>query len=379
MDNTQESGNGARNVPWGLADAFLIAMMFFFAPCLLLTLILNLPQGHRFFLPDTENLPAIIWSAPRARPQDPAASSGEVAQEEELEFNDKTSRTPDNADVTIISHKTNDSEGKAKQILDTIKTNVTPSDSISPNEDEEMSDEEYEFAAMLDDECRIGGLMEDERDDDLETAHPLTQLLVRSKGTARYWWAVFFAFLAGVVAAPLVEEFLFRVVLQGALEKKPSGAVTIRSQRFRVAMAIVIPALFFAAIHYRSPELQRDLDLLFLSIVITPFGLLTTLVFGVLWLKIVRKATRRDLGIVWNHFPTDFCKGFGVFFLLVPILVPVIYQLRFLFPDTVTDPVPIFILALGLGVLYHKTHRYASVVGMHFALNFFSFILLLIR
>ena len=239
-NQTQTPDSTIRNVPWGLWDAFLIAMVFFFAPCLLLTLILFLPQGHLFFLPNIENEPAIIWSSPKpqsAQSQTAPDKDGICQEELVLEFAEGTPCSHDTPSDSSVPKTTN-----ASQVEMTKKNRPNHADGPSSDTDTDS---------------------ETDTETDLKTEHPLTQLLVQAKGTSRYWWSVLFAFLAGVVAAPIVEEFLFRVVLQGALERKPDKEFSDGAARRRTAIAILVPAFFFASIHYRTPGTQQDLDLLF--------------------------------------------------------------------------------------------------------------------
>ncbi|MDO5566892.1 MAG: lysostaphin resistance A-like protein, partial [Planctomycetia bacterium] len=209
-NQTQTPDSTIRNVPWGLWDAFLIAMVFFFAPCLLLTLILFLPQGHLFFLPNIENEPAIIWSSPKpqsAQSQTPSDKDGICQEELVLEFAEGTPCSHDTQSDSSATKITNSSQ------VETAKKNT------SNHVDGPSSDTDTDT--------------DTETETDLKTEHPLTQLLVQAKGTSRYWWSVLFAFLAGVVAAPIVEEFLFRVVLQGALERKPDREFSVGAARRR--------------------------------------------------------------------------------------------------------------------------------------------------
>lgn len=55
---------------------------------------------------------------------------------------------------------------------------------------------------------------------DLAKAHPISELMARAANSDYAIPIFLIAFLTGVIAAPLTEEFLFRVVFQGTLEKE---------------------------------------------------------------------------------------------------------------------------------------------------------------
>ena len=69
----------------------------------------------------------------------------------------------------------------------------------------------------------------------------------------------------------------------------------------------------------------------------------------------------------------------GVFLLAIgaPIVFGVNAFCERLFPDAIVAPIPIFIFALYEGVVYYRSHRFATILGMHMALNFISFVTLM--
>ena len=227
--------------------------------------------------------------------------------------------------------------------------------------------------------------------EELADEHPLTRLLVILSGSDRFLPILVLCFLAGVVAAPIVEEFVFRVVFQGALLAflfRPKGdfsgsQLTKKGESARVLVTILLPALLFAVIHWRGSgrlETLGDLDALVIGIAVTPVALALTGVAAFIWLRKVRQATWRQLGLVRDGWGVDFLRGIGVFLLFLPIMLLLGTALPVFFPEgAVVDPIPIFVLALLLGVLYWRTGRLAAVVGAHMALNAFSFVGILIH
>ncbi len=75
--------------------------------------------------------------------------------------------------------------------------------------------------------------------------HPLLELLKREPTPGNWALAIFTA----VVVAPLVEEFFYRVVLQGWLEKSLSNSEGSPPTGFRGWLPILISAGLFAAMH----------------------------------------------------------------------------------------------------------------------------------
>lgn len=271
---------------------------------------------------------------------------------------------------------------------------------------------------------------------DLTKAHPISELMVRA-AKSDYAIPVFFlAFLTGVIAAPLTEEFLFRVVFQGALEKEilekseggrknpnESEIVSCRDlgsdlkknesgirisecnistgrtfdtfyQKFRNfrlnftimltrAFVIVLPAFLFAVIHARNPNETRDIAMLLKGFCVIPAAYFLTLLIGILWLRKVRKAQWTDFGLIqfqkgfFRKFTGDFFRGVIGFILLAPLIFGLLKLLNDLFPARVNDPEVIFILALALGIFYLKTHSWPVIFFLHFCLNLSSFIVVL--
>lgn len=220
----------------------------------------------------------------------------------------------------------------------------------------------------------------------LKREHPLTQLLFASYQNGPFGMVLFLSFLTGVVAAPIVEEFVFRVVIQGAVkryffgeETNGGGSPPRGHDALRAVMVVVLPAILFAVIHARSArsvESAADLENLFWGIAATLVSLPLTLLFGVVWLRAVRGATAESLGWDKNYF-VDFLRGLCAFGFFLPLMFLIQGTMSFFFPEAITDPVPIFALSIFLGLLFWRTSRIASPVGMHCGLNFFSFLAIL--
>ncbi len=215
---------------------------------------------------------------------------------------------------------------------------------------------------------------------ELAKSHPLNELLIRSKQTDLYVLVLILTILTGVIAAPVTEEFVFRVVFQGALEKYiPSKEAGWGNRFLMTVLAIGIPAFVFGSIHYRDPSQVRALDTMFIAVMVIPFAHLITLLLGIFWLIMVRGATWSDLGLSIQN-TTDYIKdiftGIKTFIIIAPFIYGLQILLSFLFPNIVTDPVTIFFFAICLGFVYWKKHRFMSIITMHVSLNGLSFVLL---
>jgi membrane protease YdiL (CAAX protease family) len=191
--------------------------------------------------------------------------------------------------------------------------------------------------------------------------------------------------LTAVVLAPLVEEFLFRLLLQGWLERNElarqsevDGETPL--PRAALPLSLWLPAAIFALFHARSGgEIAPPEQIIrfLLASAVSRGGLL---LFGIAWLKLrpnqsttigSSPASWRDLGIVPEKFGSDVRLGLAG---LAAVIVPVLglqALLNHLLADTqiAPDPVPLFFLALVLGYLYRQTHRIVPAVVLHAGLN----------
>ena len=216
-------------------------------------------------------------------------------------------------------------------------------------------------------------LLEPALEQKLLQEHPITQLIVRGQADPRVFLVVF---LVGVVIVPIAEEFLFRLLLQGYVEKQEA-----RLRKFlrlhgihsalRGLFAVLCSSTIFAAIHWRSTAEETPLQEMFdgfLALIIGYFAVLTTITT---YLLFIRGASPGDLGIDWRKIPGDCILGMkAACFLLPPVyllnigLVKSVGTLGF-----TLDPIPIFFFAVGTGLLYYRTHRILPCIVPHVMLN----------
>ena len=161
------------------------------------------------------------------------------------------------------------------------------------------------------------------------TRHPLVKFLLETRTTSAFVASV----LTAVVAAPVVEEFFFRVLLQGWLERlavvrpwspppvaEPQGTASMRSADAEVLRENTGPST--------SPTASLA----------SAAGPVAFAAGGASWWPIGVSAAFFALAH-WNHGP---------------------------------DPIPLFGLGLGLGYTYRQTHRLLPCVVLHACVNTFS-------
>ncbi len=212
-----------------------------------------------------------------------------------------------------------------------------------------------------------------------ELAHPAEQLL---RGGTPVEKAI--AVVMAVIVAPLVEEFLFRVLLQGWLE-----ALWSRWRRkypeLRAApvswVPIVLPAVPFALMHLRfgkEPVSSQYMTSLFLGQMTAD---LLTLGLAIAILRFAAGATAADLGWKPEKLRSDAKLGLLALVAVIGPLLMLQAALVVLVKSTgmnyALDPIPLFLLALVFGVLYHRTHRLAPSLVLHMAFNATSILLVI--
>ena len=199
--------------------------------------------------------------------------------------------------------------------------------------------------------------------------HPVAQLVEQAVHSPLVCMV---AFLAAVVAAPLVEEFLFRLLLQGWLEAQ--------FLQFRVpcacGVAIVVVSFIFAIIHAGSSSAsdRQTLFYLFSAITITNLLIFTA---GIIYL--VRKRNVKLTHCLFGaerFFRPQFLANVGWCLLALVFIFGVSFFLNVFCPNINTDPIPIFFFALLLGILYSRTRNLSYCILLHACLNLTSLILL---
>ncbi len=186
--------------------------------------------------------------------------------------------------------------------------------------------------------------------------------------------------LVAVVVAPIVEEFAYRLLLQGWLEaeeRRLRRRIRAPWRWFPGVAPVALVSLLFAMRHFRTagPPLKPEL-LLQLMIYQGVWSLLT---FGlVLWLVRARSgATALDLGFAREKLADDVRLGLVACAAVVAPVIAIQMTAQSVMPESVAaDPVPLFFLALVLGALYYRTHRIVPAIVAHMAFNATNLLLL---
>lgn len=201
-------------------------------------------------------------------------------------------------------------------------------------------------------------------DTDGQVFHPIVHL-IRSRSLAAMMLAVTLA----ILIAPLSEEIIFRVVMQGGME-----AMARRSRSpvrwLRRWPPIFAPALVFGLLHWNSDSREYPVEFYIALLSGVAVGATASLVFAIGWLKVVRRATWSDLGFSTVRWNSDVVLGLASFAALAIPIYSLQLALTALMPKGVApDPLGIFLFALVWGYLYRQTHRIGPSLVSHMALN----------
>jgi membrane protease YdiL (CAAX protease family) len=202
-----------------------------------------------------------------------------------------------------------------------------------------------------------------------DTSHPLVVLL-RSDRTLV---SLALGLASGVLVAPIAEEIMFRLLLQGWLE-----AAERRWRRqwpglrrvIRGLIPVVITSLIFAALHFRSAGEAVNPRWLLHALVRGMASSVLTVGFAVALVRLRVGATAADLGFSRARFWSDVRLGLLAF---VAVAIPVYLAqlvLTAILPESLApDPITMVFFAVVLGLLYHRTHRIVPSIALHMALN----------
>jgi membrane protease YdiL (CAAX protease family) len=176
-------------------------------------------------------------------------------------------------------------------------------------------------------------------DPDAVQEHPLTRLALQPPTNAEWALLIFIA----VVAAPVIEETVFRGALQPWFAKKPSGGAAAMAAAFGVTMVMRQTQVFEALRHHGNG----------LVTAVTPGLFVLALV--PLYLLVARRPTLPELPAV-----------FGTALLFASMHAAV-------WPT----PVPLFVLGLALGTLASRTGSLVGPIVLHGLFNAVTCVMLL--
>jgi membrane protease YdiL (CAAX protease family) len=217
-----------------------------------------------------------------------------------------------------------------------------------------------------------------ENPNDLERSHAVARLV----SGAQDWRIIAVCSLVAVVIAPVTEELLFRLFLQGWFEKSDRTLrrrLPMLAEWFRWGtLPVVVTSALFALPHFRSEPVKFDPNLFLLLLVSDGIAKSTAVVVGLLIARRVRGASWADLGWQPERLLPDVVLGVVVFAAVsIPIYLVQFALIRLLPPGWTPDPIPLFFFALALGTLYLRTHRIVPSIAAHMGLNGISMAMLL--
>ncbi len=220
---------------------------------------------------------------------------------------------------------------------------------------------------------------------EFENEHMVAQMLALGRESPFVLWLLF---LAAAVLIPAAEEFYFRLLFQGYAEKREKWlARKLNIPCSRGVLAILVPAVLFASLHIRSGggtgELPpHALQTLVITVLVMSIGYLLAVSLSVVYLVVVRKAGWADFGISPAAIPKDLLIGTAAAVVLIPPILLLQIGLKNVLkpfaPDFVYDPITLVFFAIGLGILYFRTHRLLPCIIVHGIMNGTSFLLLYI-
>lgn len=208
--------------------------------------------------------------------------------------------------------------------------------------------------------------------------HPLIRLIRQRP----HWTTLAGALLVAVLIAPVVEEFLFRLLLQGWLESLETRLrhFWALGQYAEGALPVLLVSAAFAALHYREAEPPAQAEALAREVGCHAVASLATLLFGLACLRGFSGATLEDLGVRPAMIGSDIRLGLGAFLTVAAPMYGVQIALSLILPALVSkpiapDPITLGLFAMLLGTLYSRTHRIVPAITLHMALNATSVLL----
>lgn len=217
-----------------------------------------------------------------------------------------------------------------------------------------------------------------------DESHPVLRL-VQTKNRA----FILMGFYMACILAPMNEELLFRAglqnCLQGVLTKlfKKRQNLSVETCRWLIStISIVLPALFFALIHYRTEEMANaSIESVIRSITNACVAWTLFPIICYSYLFFVRRLRARDLFGTWREAPELALFGVKWIWILIPsyalsfilVLIRIITNTHFL-----PDPFCLIPLALVFGFLYYRTQSILPTIVLHILFNFTSLCLTLL-
>lgn len=194
-------------------------------------------------------------------------------------------------------------------------------------------------------------------------------------------------FLVAVVAAPVMEETLFRLLFQGWLAKcewrmrrrlkawyfsrnRETKRLPILRPRWFGVFPVLVVAVCFSLIHVRSTADVPSAESILAIMLCQVCGYAVAFPFLVLWLKWARGVGARVWGLTHETFWPDVLLGLRWFATLALPIYGLQAGLSAITPESVVvDPLTLFPFGLVAGVLCLRSGRVLPAIIFHMALN----------
>ena len=209
-------------------------------------------------------------------------------------------------------------------------------------------------------------------------SHPVLRLV-----QTRNWTFICLGFYMACILAPINEELLFRAGLQNCLQGvltqlfKKRHNLSVQTCRWIIAsLSIVLPAVFFALIHYRSEEMaNRSIESIIRNITNACVAWTLFLIICNSYLFFVRRLRFRDMFGTWREAFGLALFGIKWFWIIIPTyaLSVILLFIRFITnTHFLPDPFCLIPLALVFGFLYYRTQSILPTIVLHMLFNFTS-------
>jgi membrane protease YdiL (CAAX protease family) len=207
-------------------------------------------------------------------------------------------------------------------------------------------------------------------DASVDKSHVVQRVLSEEGPTA---WPIVLGVMMAIVVAPITEELVFRLLLQGwleSVERRMRRQMPWLRRIVRGLLPVAMVAVLFAVVHLRPTGPRRDLFTIVAQLQLVAVTSLTIVALLVCWLKYAAGATLADFGIVPSKLAGDVRLGLLAFLAVTPPIYAIFFAANRLLPeDSVADPIPMLFFGLVLGVLYFRTHRIVPSIVTHAAFN----------
>ncbi len=277
--------------------------------------------------------------------------------------------TPCETDSVAVNSTTSDSVAAGDSDTVTVDTSSIPTDSTIPPSDASASQHSTSSHSTTTDQ---------------PSQHPVLRAM-REGGPIM--WCV--AFFLAVIVAPFSEELLFRLLLIAGLETsvwrwhahKPRTACHVYG---RTSVWIVVSsAVLFGSLHFRSAAMDQMRTLPWQWLLLTGVGQLLISVLLLVVLRCGYRANWTDLGFDRRYLASDIQLGVvTALMVIVPVFMIqllAMYGFQWLGVERAADPIPIFFLAIALGVLFFRTRRLLPCIVLHACFNGVAFLLSLLQ